>query len=412
VPRTAISRGARRITILLATAMLAPAALAPSAAAATHVDGISQGVLDSPGPDGKTPPNEFTNNESTRYVRVGTTDSSWGYWDGSQCVSEGGDSAFVAHMQAAEKFATPVVVLSISQPWQPAESEACVVEFMMQALKTASALPYPLIFEPANEPELTGLPPEVAAALVGWAKWGAYLATSGDLNSLYVLAGSFVHPNPNNGGEYYSGCAPAYNTTSYETCYYDNLQADGYLQYVSGWSVHDYDDPTDSQNLNWCYDTNGSFSGCDDPGLSAWRGWEGGIADNDTWVTETGDPDLWLKDNCNESHPHGCTATGKNDWTNARSATAVEYFSQWTAHTFWYDWDAGSNGGASEWCYTPGWDSSLLNTYASQTVNSQDSPRAAYYVVGLHKNTSDAITLAGTGGDYEEAYFTGEACPN
>jgi hypothetical protein len=407
VTGTAISGGARRAVILLATALLAVSWQAENAAAQTQVDGISAGVITSPAPGGSLPPNRFTSGEPTRYVREFTSGTPWGYWNGLSCVSLGGDPGFVTNTKAIERFATPVVVMS-AITWWTASSEACAVEDMMRALEAANALPAPLILEPVNEPELSLLTPGMAASLVGWAKWGAYLAT-GNLSSLYVLAGSFVHPDPGNSGEHYGACR--YRTTSYQTCYYDYLQADNYLQYVSGWSVHDYDDPTASQNLNRCYLTNGSFSGCDDPALSAWRRWENGIADRDTWVTETGDPDQWLKDNCSEPHPRGCTATGKNAYTNARSATAVEYLSQWTVHTFWYDWDAGYNTLTSEWCSTPGWDSSMLNTHAAQRANPQDNPRAAYYVVGLHYNTADAIIAAGTNGDYEEAYFTKEACP-
>jgi hypothetical protein len=410
---TTISVGARRAASMLIVALLALGALTGNASAQTHVDGISQGVLSSPAPDGNLPRNQFTNNEPTGYVRHFATWSDWGSYNGSSCVQGPGNSTFISDIQAIRAFATPVVVMNApgyAQDYQgyAAQDELCAVDYMMQALKAAGQLPHPLILEPANEPEGYQSAP-IAADFVADSVLGAYYAT-GSTTSVYILAGSFVHPDPNSAGEYDANCP--YNTTSFETCYYDELQAQGYLQYVSGWSVHDYDDPIDSQNLNWCYVTNGSFSGCDDPALSAWRGWENGIADNNTWITETGDPDQFLRDNCNEPHPNGCTATGKNAYTNARSATAVEYLSQWTAHTFWYDWEAGYNTLTSEWCSTPGWDSSLLNTYAAQHANSQDSPRAAYYVLGLHYNTSNAITTAGTNGDYEEAYFTGESCPN
>jgi hypothetical protein len=400
VTRTAISGSARRATMLVAVALLALGALAGSASAQSycsgcHVDGISYDVTGF----SDSMHSSFVSGEPTTYIRLFVPwDEFETYNSSSGCVATydpNGDNAKISTIEGSG--ATPIIVFGDgfangygdgrAQP--NAQDEVCGAQGLMETLSWNHIMPAGgILFEPFNEPDNEGISPFVAGDYVGDAEYGA--ASVNLASSLHILAGTFVHPDPNAEPKFNCGTL---GSISYTDCYYVELSSQNFLQYVYGWSVHNYDDPTTSQNVNWCYYTNGSFSGCQDNGISAWRGWllSNHLSLNNTWVTETGDPAGWI--------PGGPTA--KSTYTNARSATAVEYFSQWTAHTLWYTY------GASDWCNTPGWDSDVL-TYWPNYV---ETPRAAYYVVGLHQDTNTAINN-GAGADYVQPYYSHESCPN
>jgi hypothetical protein len=291
-----------------------------------------------------------------------------------------------------------------------AAQEVCAVQGLMIALKDGdygAHIPSGgLYFEPYNEPDLVdcpnnscngSLPPDQATDYVPDADFGA--GSVSEAGNLHILAGVFEHPSPYAGAsEPETYCPDVGSTTTYSACYIIRANQKGYGQYIAGWSVHDYDDPTDNTTTNWCYNTSvggyGPYGGCvvgNENAFEFWLTYYG--FPQPVWITETGDPDQFL---------HG----SKNKYTDARSATDVEYLSSQSnvAHVFWYQYQA------ADWCSTPGWDSGLWDygepKGSSYSGGVYPQARPALYVVQDGYGTSAGIS-ATSSQQYVEPYFGG-----
>jgi hypothetical protein len=337
--------------------------------------------------------NTFTSGTSLGYFRFFVPYNYFGYYNGSSCVDNHrgmSDNVVTLFSQLESQGITPVVVLE-GQTSDDHNTELCGAGYMLIDLATepgGSKLPSTLYLSATNETDRewnlnsqgqcnpcvqspTWLPASSAADLLQAAVTGE--VDSGYSSHVKMLGGEFSDPFVAcaSGKTYsqqasYSGSSctswdSGSGGSSYASQYWSDINSNGSLPYLSGWSVHDYDDVDASLTQNWCYDTSrgpyGPYGGCTVTGMSNFDGWVNSQSKGpySAWITEAG---------TNANPPYG----------EDRAATDLEYLSNgWATVGMWYDWVAGDN---------PSWDSALLN--------SDGTERASYGVIARHESTCTA----------------------
>jgi hypothetical protein len=235
--------------------------------------------------------------------------------------------------------------------------------------------------EPLNEPDLNQWTAGVAGGMYAFAASG--ISNSGYSSSVHMLMNSIFDPTD----------------TSYLSGEWSTINSWGWGGSIYAWNAHDYTDPDVSKTLNSCYDTNTGGGNCATSAIGTFDNWINstiGPTGNSTrvWITESGDNlgtdeylCSWLRDtDCqwediggtwqwvsddgttNPNNPPIPTSDPDNDtdlksrWTDARSATDVEYIAHgWADQTFWYDnTDGSSSDGTENTGFDSDWDSGLF----------------------------------------------------
>jgi hypothetical protein len=252
-------------------------------------------------------------------------------------------------------------------------SEECAAKYLAQDVAYFDGASENIYIEPDNEPDSpTGPETNFTPGDYATMFWSAVVGAGAGSYASYshFLAGTFATPYAACNG---SNCAPG--NGGYADQVYNGLNSWGVLPYVSGWAVHDYNDPNTAKTLGTapgstgCYISGGSASSdCSWIGMSSFDSWAHAVnmhgGSNSIWLTETAGPVAGTPPGWGLSH---------NRWYDARAASDVEYLAYgWANVTLWYDW-TGPNSGS--------WDSGVYNT-------STPGERTAYCVLTGESTTA------------------------